>query len=89
MNFPDLITFLQERTAFKVLSREVLEEIASSLQEIIVPSNQIIVEENQAADKLLILQSGRLSSESKTKQQDLSLLPGSALNLYALLSKIA
>ncbi len=85
MNFPDLITFLQERTAFKVLSREVLEEIASSLQEIIVPSNQIIVEENQAADKLLILQSGRLSSESKTKQQDLSLLPGSALNLYALL----
>ncbi len=85
MNFSDLITFLQERTAFKVLSREVLEEIASSLQEIIVPSNQIIVEENQAADKLLILQSGRLSSESKTKQQDLSLLPGSALNLYALL----
>ncbi len=31
------------------------------------------------------MQSGRLSSESKTKQQDLSLLPGSALNLYALL----
>ena len=84
MNSPDLITFLQERTAFNILSRDVLEEIAFLLQEIIVPSNQIIVEENQTVKQLLILQSGRLSSESQTKQQELSLLPGSTLNLYAL-----
>ena len=85
MNFPDLITFLQERTALNILSRDILKAIAPLLQEIIVPSNQIIIEENQLPDKLYILQSGRLISESKTNKQDCSFLPGSALNLYALL----
>ena len=85
MDFANLIIFLKERTALNILSEDILEEIALLLQEIIVPSNQIIIEENQTPDKLYILQSGRLISESKTNQQDCSFLPGSALNLYALL----
>ena len=85
MNYSNLITFLQERTALNILSRDILNAIAPLLQEITIPSNQIIVEENQAPDKLYILQTGRLSSESKTNQQNCSFLPGSTLNLYSLL----
>ena len=85
MNSPDLIIFLQERTALNILSADILRAIAPLLQETIIPKNQIIIEENQTPDKLYILQSGRLTSESKNNQQSLSLLPGSALNLYALL----
>ena len=85
MSFRDVIIFLQERTALSILPENILEAIAPLLQEIIVPHNQTIIEENQTPDRLYILQTGRLISESQTNQQDLSLLPGSALNLYALL----
>ncbi|ELS00453.1 transcriptional regulators containing an AAA-type ATPase domain and a DNA-binding domain [Xenococcus sp. PCC 7305] len=87
MNIRDLIIFLKERTALSILPENILEAIAPLLQEIIVPSNKIIVEENQTTDKLYILQTGRLTSESQTRQQDLSLLPGSILNLYSSLLK--
>ena len=85
MNIRDLIIFLQERTALSILPENILEAIAPLLQEIIIPNNQTIIQENQTPDKLYIVQTGRLTSESQTNQQDLSLLPGSALNLYALL----
>ena len=85
MIFPDLVTFLKERTALNILSEEVLAAIAPRLSEKTIAAHQTLITENTELDGLYILQSGKLESESQVKKQTLSLLPGSALNLYALI----
>ncbi|MBE9169626.1 sigma 54-interacting transcriptional regulator [Pleurocapsales cyanobacterium LEGE 06147] len=85
MSFPDLMTWLQERTALSVLSEEVLAAIAPQLEEKIIPAEQTIIVENTPPEGLYIVRSGHLESESKTNNRTVSLLPGSALNLEALL----
>jgi transcriptional regulator with AAA-type ATPase domain/NAD-dependent dihydropyrimidine dehydrogenase PreA subunit len=85
MTFPDLVTWLQERTALSILSEEVLSAIAPHLQEITIASEQIIIVENTQPEGLYILQSGHLESESQINKKTVSLLPGTVLNLYALL----
>ena len=85
MAFPDLVTFLKERTALNILSEEVLTAIAPKLEEKIVAANRILITENEEVEGLYILQSGQVESESQVKKQTVSLLPGSALNLYALI----
>ena len=85
MAFPDLVTFLKERTTLNILSEEVLTAIAPKLEEKIVAANRILITENEEVEGLYILQSGQVESESQVKKQTVSLLPGSALNLYALI----
>ncbi len=85
MNPDNLVTFLQERTALSILSREVLDAIALKLQETTIAANQTFIQEATEPKKLYIVISGRIESQNNQKKQVLSLLPGSALNLYALL----
>ena len=85
MAFPDLVTFLAERTALSILSKEVLAAIAPKLEEKTVAADRILITENEEVEGLYILQSGQAESESKIKKQTVSLLPGSALNLHALI----
>ena len=85
MTFPGLVTFLQERTALNILSEEILGAIAPKLSEKTIAANQTIITENIEVEGLYILQSGKVESESKINKQTVSLLPGSALNLYALI----
>ena len=85
MNADNLVTFLRERTALSILSQEVLDVIAVNLQETTIAANEIFITENTTPERLYIVIAGRLESESNSKQELLSVLPGSALNLYALL----
>ncbi len=92
MNTDSLVDFLQERTALGILSREILNAIAqclikddnaSNLKEVTINSDRVFITENTEPEKLYIVLSGQL--ESTSNNQVLSLLPGSTLNLYALL----
>jgi transcriptional regulator with AAA-type ATPase domain/NAD-dependent dihydropyrimidine dehydrogenase PreA subunit len=83
---PDIVTFLQERTSLSNLSITVLEEIALLLETKTIEAEQTIIVENTEPDGLYILCSGHLESTSQQQTRS-SLLPGSALNLYALLLK--
>ncbi len=85
MNSANLVTFLQERTALAILSPEILDEIALKLQELTIAANQIFIREDTSPEGVYIFISGRLESQSNSQGQLVSLLPGSALNLYALL----
>jgi transcriptional regulator with AAA-type ATPase domain/NAD-dependent dihydropyrimidine dehydrogenase PreA subunit len=85
MSFPDLVIWLKERTALSILSEEILAAIAPQLEEKIIPAQQTIIVENTPPEGVYIVRSGHLESESKYNNQTAGLLPGSALNLYALL----
>jgi len=85
MPFPDLVTFLQERTSLTSLSTEVLNAIAPLLQEKIIAANQVVISENTPPEGLYILRAGRVESSNQIDSRPISLLSGSALNLYALL----
>ncbi|WP_036477654.1 sigma 54-interacting transcriptional regulator [Myxosarcina sp. GI1] len=85
MSFPDLANFLQERTALSGLSTEFLTEIAELLETKTIAGDRTIIKENEAPEGLYILESGHLESNSQIPSRNLSFLPGSALNLYALL----
>jgi transcriptional regulator with AAA-type ATPase domain/NAD-dependent dihydropyrimidine dehydrogenase PreA subunit len=87
----DLTTWLQERTALSLLSREVLTAIAPLLAQRIFNANQTIVRENEPAAGLYILADGHAESNKLPNNPEIarsvSLLPGSVLNLQALLLK--
>ncbi len=87
MSYPDIVTFLQERTSLSNLSTTVLKTIAPLLETKTIAANQTIIVEGTEPEGLYILCNGHLESSSKQDDRDLSLLPGSALNLYALLLK--
>lgn len=85
MSYSDLIVFLQERTALSSLSEEILQAIAPQLELRNIAADQTLITENTPPNGLYILQSGHIESNSETDSRVISLLPGSALNLYALL----
>lgn len=85
MTFPDLVTFLQERTALAVLPDYIVEQIVPKLQERDITAEQIVIEENTTPAGLYILKSGHLESFNPTQNKTVSLLPGTILNLYSLL----
>ena len=85
MSFPDIVTFLQERTALSILPTEILQAIAPLLEKKTFAPNETIIVENTEPNGLYILQDGRIESESLKDDRTLSLLPGSVLNLYAFL----
>jgi len=88
MTFPDLVTWLQERTAFGILSEEVLNAIALVMEERVVPANTRLVQEDTPVDYLYILQQGQLESD-RTNQTStawaVSWLPGAIIHLQELL----
>jgi transcriptional regulator with AAA-type ATPase domain/NAD-dependent dihydropyrimidine dehydrogenase PreA subunit len=85
MTFPDLVTFLQERTALSILSTEILAEIAPLLKLETIDGNETIVSEDNSPENLYIVKSGQIESNSETNNRRIGLLPGSILNLHALL----
>lgn len=84
MSQTDILTFLKTRTALGILSEGILQDLASFLTPKTIAANQILIKEDNSPEGLYILMSGKISSSTKN-QQELSLLVGSALNLYALL----
>ena len=88
MTFPDLVTWLQERTAFGILSAEVLNAIAQAMEEQVVPANTRLVLEDTPVENLYILQEGQLESD-RTNQSStawaVSWLPGAIIHLQELL----
>jgi transcriptional regulator with AAA-type ATPase domain/NAD-dependent dihydropyrimidine dehydrogenase PreA subunit len=88
MTFPDLVTWLQERTAFGILPAEVLNAIAQVMEERVVPANTRLVQEDTPVDYLYILQQGQLESD-RTNQTStawaVSWLPGAIIHLQELL----
>jgi len=85
---PDLLIWLQERTALSVLSSEVLNAIAQVAVERVIPANESLVIEDTAPEALYILQQGRLESnrhDLANPQWAVSLLSGSVINLQELL----
>jgi transcriptional regulator with AAA-type ATPase domain/NAD-dependent dihydropyrimidine dehydrogenase PreA subunit len=88
MTIPSLATWLQERTALSILAPNVIQAIAPILEERVVLANQRLAEEETLPDGLYILRSGRLESENKSDRlRNVGLLPGSVINLQALILK--
>jgi transcriptional regulator with AAA-type ATPase domain/NAD-dependent dihydropyrimidine dehydrogenase PreA subunit len=85
MSFPDLVTFLQERTSLSILPVNILEAIAPHLELKSFAAETTVIVENTPPEGIYILREGRVESESKINNNNCSLLCGSALNLYALL----
>ena len=88
MTFPDLVTWLQERTAFGILPAEVLNVIAQVMEERVVSANTRLVQEDTPVEHLYILQQGQLESD-RTNQTStawaVSWLPGAIIHLQELL----
>ncbi|HEY9637672.1 MAG TPA: sigma 54-interacting transcriptional regulator [Coleofasciculaceae cyanobacterium] len=92
MTFPGLVTWLQERTAFSILSVDVLNAIAQVMKEDVVPANTRLVLEDTPVENLYILQQGQLQSDRAahgTNQAGsawaVSWLPGAIIHLQELL----
>ncbi|HEY9694397.1 MAG TPA: sigma 54-interacting transcriptional regulator [Oculatellaceae cyanobacterium] len=88
MTTPNVMLWLQERTALGVLPEKVLEAIAHSLSNQVVAANQRLVVENTPPAGLYILLSGKLEGD-RTNQTGsawvISFLPGATINLQELL----
>ena len=85
---PDLMIWLQERTALGILSPEVLGAVAQVIEEQVVQANRRLVLEDTPPKALYILKQGRLESyhtEQASPAQASSLLPGSVIHLQELL----
>lgn len=84
MTADDLLIWLRERTALGVFSAEIIEAIARSLQPKHYPADEIIIAQNNPADGLYLLQTGRLEAVREVEnangtsgtQKVSSLLPG-------------
>ncbi len=88
MTFPDLVTWLQERTAFGILSEEVLSAIAQVMEKRVVSANTRLVLEDTPVDNLYILESGRIESDRSSQTSPawaMSLLPGAVIHSQELL----
>jgi len=92
--FPDVVTWLQERTALSLLSEEVLSAIAPFVEQRRAPAHQHLVVENKRPVGLYILKSGQLESNKPDRIAQLSpaqtgqtvnLLPGALINFQPLL----
>ncbi|HEY9605060.1 MAG TPA: sigma 54-interacting transcriptional regulator [Allocoleopsis sp.] len=88
MTFPDLVTWLKERTTFGILSEDVLNAIAQVVEERVVPTNTRLALEDTPVEALYILQHGRLESDRANQTSSLwavSWLPGAVIHLPELL----
>ena len=85
MTLANLITWLQERTPLSLLQPTILAALAAKLEERHLEADQILVEARQTPDGLYILCQGRLESQGGDPSSAMSFLPGSVLNLEALL----
>ncbi len=88
MTFPGLVTWLQERTAFGILSAEVLNAIAQVMEEQVVSANTRLVLEDTPVENLYILEKGQLESDRANQTisaWSVSWLPGAIIYLQELL----
>lgn len=85
---PDLVIWLQERTAIGILSPEVLSAIAEVIEEQVVPANHNLVSEDTPPEALYILKQGQLESYGTSPTSPASacsFLPGAVIHLKELL----
>lgn len=88
MTFPNLVTWLKERTAFGILSEDLLNAIAQVMEQRVVPGNTRLVIEDTPVEYLYILQQGRLESDRANQMSStwaVSWLPGAIIHLQELL----
>lgn len=88
MTVLDLVTWLQERTGFNILSTEVIDAIAQIIKEQVVPANTRLALEDTPVEHLYILQQGHLESDRTNQTSSIwaiSWLPGAIIHLQELL----
>ncbi|GAA6622165.1 sigma 54-interacting transcriptional regulator [Scytonema sp. NUACC26] len=88
MASPELLVWLQERTALGILSHESLNALSEIIEEKVFPANHRLVSEGSSPEALYILQQGQLESDSTNKTNPslaVGFLPGSVINLQELL----
>ena len=88
MTSPDIVIWLQERTALSILSTEILEAIAQIIEERVIPAQERLVAEDKAPEGLYILKQGRLEGDRSTQTSAIwaaSFLPGAVIHLQELL----
>ncbi|WP_250121267.1 sigma 54-interacting transcriptional regulator [Chroococcidiopsis sp. CCMEE 29] len=88
MTPPDLLIWLQERSALAVLSPEILNAIAQVVEEQVIPANHSLVLEDTPPEALYIVKQGHLESDRTSQTNTVwasSLLPGAVINLQELL----
>lgn len=84
MTLSDRVTFLQERTPLAVLQTGSLRALARQIQLMSVHPNHVLVEAGTQPKGLYILTQGKLETQ-KTEVGGVSFLPGTVINLEALL----
>lgn len=82
MTTSDLTIWLKERTPLNVLSSEVLEAIARSMELMTVEGQQTLVRSGSTPEKLYIFKCGQIQSQGVPEA---SLLTGTLINLRALI----
>ncbi len=88
MTSPEMVIWLQERTALGILSPEVLDAIAQVVEEQVVPAEKNLVTEGNSPEALYILHTGQLESNTTNKSNPAlacGFLPGSVIHLKELL----
>ncbi|MEQ8974406.1 MAG: sigma 54-interacting transcriptional regulator [Coleofasciculus sp. C1-SOL-03] len=88
MTYPDRMTWLRERTAFSILSDEILQAIAPRLEARVVNAQERLVIEDTPVDYLYILQQGRIEGYRTNQLGSIwgvSWLPGAVIHLQELL----
>jgi transcriptional regulator with AAA-type ATPase domain/NAD-dependent dihydropyrimidine dehydrogenase PreA subunit len=88
MTYFDLVTWLRERTAFSILSDEILQAIAPQMEALAVNAQERLVIEDTPVDYLYILQQGRIEGYRTNQLGSIwgvSWLPGAVIHLQELL----
>ncbi|WP_414756051.1 cyclic nucleotide-binding domain-containing protein [Anabaena sp. CCY 9910] len=88
MTSPNTVIWLRERTTLGILSSMVLDAIAQTLEEQVVPANSTLVSEATHPEALYIVQDGQLESETTNQNSSVlarGFLPGAVINLQELL----
>ncbi|MEQ9233798.1 sigma 54-interacting transcriptional regulator [Coleofasciculus sp. E2-BRE-01] len=88
MTYLDLVTWLRERTAFSILSDEILQAIAPRMEALAVNDQERLVIEDTPVDYLYILQQGRIEGYRTNQLGSIwgvSWLPGAVIHLQELL----
>lgn len=88
MTSPEILIWLQERTALGILSPAPLSAIAQVIEEQVVPANHPLVTEGTQPQALYILLFGKLESNSSNQTNPAlacGFLPGAVIHLQELL----
>lgn len=88
MASPEVLIWLQERTALGILSPASLNAFSEVIEEKVFPANYRLVSEASPPEALYILQQGQLESNSTNKTNPslaVGFLPGAVINLQELL----